>query len=557
MGDARAPARGQDADLDEAVARLVGELDRGAPVRPARPVADIGSLIARWERGAPARSSTLTWTQRAELQRAARPPVRRRTIVLVVAAALLSLGIGLTAVLVVYPTCPTATTFAKTSPTGCFKLNGDAYYFNTQARLLRDGNGFASPQAWNLRTKDTPPDEAIVPGAGHPPVYTVFLATLDRVGITSVNGHRIVETVVVAFGVLLIGLAAFRVGGARGNQVAPIAALLAAVYPMIWINSYRYLSESIYVPIIALVLLTAYGFWRRPTWRSAASFGAMIGLASLVRGEGIFLLGFTLPVVLWALRSLGVKRMIRLGAIVTVVTLAVMAPWVVFNLVRFHEDPVTITSGTGSVLLYGSCDEAFSGPNMGYYSPKCGESQPSAKDDPAMLREDHVNKLAREQATSYLRAHTSELPLVYLARVERMWDVYAPFQNVDFNDTFEKRGRAASLAGLWFYWALLPVAGFGGYTMQRRGIVLSPFVGFAAAVTITAMLSFGITRYRLPADVALVILAAVGLDALLGRFSAWMSTARRMAVREPQHNPPTRSSPPPPVRVPEPSSAHR
>ena len=281
----------------------------------------------------------------------------------------------------------------------------------------------------------------------------------------------------------------------------------------------------------------------------------MIGLASLVRGEGFFLLAFTLPALLWGMRSLGARRMVRLGAVVTTVTFLVMAPWVAYNLSRFHEEPVTITSGTGSVLLYGSCDEAFSGPNIGYYSPKCGDTQPSSKDDPAMLREDHVNKVAREQATSYLRTHTGQLPLVFLARIERMWDVYSPFQNVDFNETYEKRGRAASMAGLWFYWALLPFAAFGGYTMQRRGIALSPFLGFAASVTLTAMLSFGITRYRLPADVALVILAAVGIDALLGRFAGWKATRRRIETAAQHGDRPTRSSAPPPTRVPEPSSA--
>ena len=134
-----------------------------------------------------------------------------------------------------------------------------------------------------------------------------------------------------------------------------------------------------------------------------------------------------------------------------------------------------------------------------------------------MLREDHVDRLARRTATDYLSTHKSQLPLVYLARVERMWDVYAPFQNVELNDEAEGRGAGASLAGLWFYWALLPFAAFGGWAMQRRGIPLSPIIGLAAAVTLTSMLSFGVTRYRLPADIGLVILASIGIDAMVVR----------------------------------------
>ena len=36
--------------------------------------------------------------------------------------------------------------------------------------------------------------------------------------------------------------------------------------------------------------------------------------------------------------------------------------------------------------------------------------------------------------------------------------------------------------------------------------------------TVTAALAFGTTRYRIPADVALVVLAGVGLAALVGRW---------------------------------------
>jgi hypothetical protein len=41
--------------------------------------------------------------------------------------------------------------------------------------------------------------------------------------------------------------------------------------------------------------------------------------------------------------------------------------------------------------------------------------------------------------------------------------------------------------------------------------VLAPLV----LVTITAIISFGIFRFRMPADVALVVLGGVGIDALL------------------------------------------
>ena len=60
----------------------------------------------------------------------------------------------------------------------------------------------------------------------------------------------------------------------------------------------------------------------------------------------------------------------------------------------------------------------------------------------------------------------------------------------------------------------LAVAGF--VVLRRRGqplfILLAPF----ALVLIVSVTSYGILRFRAPADVALVVLGAVALDALLG-----------------------------------------
>jgi hypothetical protein len=101
-----------------------------------------------------------------------------------------------------------------------------------------------------------------------------------------------------------------------------------------------------------------------------------------------------------------------------------------------------------------------------------------------------------------------------------MWDLYAPFQNVELNDHVEGRGYYPSLIGLWYFWLLLPPAIYGAIVLRRRGTPLSPLLGLAVAVTLTAALTFGVTRYRVPAEVSLVILAAVGLDAAISRWRA-------------------------------------
>jgi hypothetical protein len=207
---------------------------------------------------------------------------------------------------------------------------------------------------------------------------------------------------------------------------------------------------------------------------------------------------------------------VQLAAVLVGVMAAVMAPWIIYNLVRF-ERPVTFTSGTGMVLLHGSCDSAFYGDALGYYDLVCGNQLPSAHGPESS--EDALDEIARAQAFDYITENTGQIPTVVLARAGRVWDVYQPYQNIEFNDLLEGRGTTPSTIGLWYYWALLPLGLVGAVVLKRRAIPISPLVGMFVAVTLTAMLTFGITRYRVPADVALVVLAALGIDSLveLGR----------------------------------------
>jgi hypothetical protein len=94
-----------------------------------------------------------------------------------------------------------------------------------------------------------------------------------------------------------------------------------------------------------------------------------------------------------------------------------------------------------------------------------------------------------------------------------MWQVYKPAQDVDLDVNVEGRGRAPSEAGLVMYAVLLPLAVAGIVIVKRQGLPISPLVAPAVAVSLTAALSFGVTRYRVPADAALVVAAAVAVDA--------------------------------------------
>jgi hypothetical protein len=68
------------------------------------------------------------------------------------------------------------------------------------------------------------------------------------------------------------------------------------------------------------------------------------------------------------------------------------------------------------------------------------------------------------------------------------------------------------------YYPLLALAAVGIVVLRRRRVPVSPFLGMAAIVTVTAAITFGTTRYRVPLEAAIVVLAAIALDAALRRW---------------------------------------
>src|SRR5439155_7878935 len=173
------------------------------------------------------------------------------------------------------------------------------------------------------------------------------------------------------------------------------------------------------------------------------------------RSEGAMLFAlFALPTLLLVPRVATRKRFELLG-VVAVVAVLVVGPWTIRNLTTF-EKPSLLGNGFGWVLAYGSCDAAFSGPRLGYWDDSC-----SLKDYPPDSEESVLDQMARTTALDYLCDHKSRIPVVVAARIGRIWDVYRPFQNVELNDTSERRGHDASWAVLIGYGLVMPFAIFG------------------------------------------------------------------------------------------------
>jgi 4-amino-4-deoxy-L-arabinose transferase-like glycosyltransferase len=390
-------------------------------------------------------------------------------------------------------------------------LTDNTWYW-LQSDLLADGKGFANPLIWYKQCVVDQVSCAVSHSAGKPPLYTSYLAIFHLLGLESPLSMRLASGLLGAAAVVGVGLLARRLTGS--DRAGLIAAVFAALYPNLWMNDALILSESMYAPVIVALLWATYAVIERPTWQRAAALGAMIGVACLTRSESQILVVLLVgPLVLWSLRSIEWRQRIAVGAVSVLCAGLVVSPWVAKNLSEF-EHPVFISIGTGFVLDVSNCDSTYYGDLLGYTDANC-----SNDDWPPDADESEIELILREDALEYIRTHKSRIPVVVLARVGRMWNVYRPLQGVDLDVFFERRAKPHAQAALWSYYALGALAVAGAMSMWRAKRPLLPFGVMIAMVSFTAASSMPITRYRVAAEVVWVVLAGIGADWLWSRRS--------------------------------------
>ena len=374
---------------------------------------------------------------------------------------------------------------------------GDAFYYHYQANLIVQGKGwFIDPAVYLLK------HHPIVPAAEHAPLWTVALALADALGLRSYLAQLLWACLVGAGAVAVTGLAAREVAGRRAGL---IAAALAAAYPNYWLNTGTGLSETLVLLTVGAVVLLCYQLWKRPSVSKAAALGIACAFAALTRSELILFVALVLVPTMLALRSITLRRRLALMGVGVLAALVIMAPWVGFNLARFSH-PEFLSTELGSALVTANCRPTYYGTKLGYWSLSCLSADPASGDQSARdLQHRHF-------ALEYVKAHESRLPVVLVARVGREFGLYAPLQQIRFDNHIEGRALVPIEIGLVMYYVMAITSVFGIFTLKRRGISVAPFIGILIEVVLTAVLLYGTTRFRTPLEVGLVVLTAVVVD---------------------------------------------
>jgi 4-amino-4-deoxy-L-arabinose transferase-like glycosyltransferase len=356
-------------------------------------------------------------------------------------------------------------------------VGGDASFYHSVANLIAHGVFY---------------DRRILghnyPTALHPPLFSLVLSPVALLGGVHLLPQRIAGCLIGCCSVVLIALLGRRVSGERAGT---LAGAVAVVYPPFVTADGSLQSEPLYVLLLVVVLLLAWRLACAPSFTAALALGAVIGLLALTRTEGVFLLALLAWPAAWGMAQ---GRAMRLLA-TTVACAVVLAPWVIRNAIVFHK--LELSANYVTVIPAANCRDTYYGRDIGWWSLDCLAHARTAY-------QFHIGDASPTPGLRYIERHPARAVLVAAARVARTFSFYQPLRI----GNMEPRRRWFDALGLVLYYPLLILAVIGAARLRtRRWLLLAP----VWSVLLVAATGWGNARFRIGADVSIVVLAAVAL----------------------------------------------
>jgi 4-amino-4-deoxy-L-arabinose transferase-like glycosyltransferase len=369
------------------------------------------------------------------------------------------------------------------------------------------------------------------PSAFRPPLYPFALAAVYELGGGWTAG-RVLAAILGVAAVLLVLLISQRLWGRR---VGLTAGAIAAVFPPLVLLNASLLSEPLFVVLVLSALLATLRYRDDQRVRWAATAGVLCGLAALTRSNGTLLVLAALLGV-WTVRPRVRRTALIASAAVVGCAVLTVAPWVVRNAIQFDRFVgISTQGGVGLASTYNAESRRAGRPGLPVPSHQLHvfEDLYRRKD----LDEAELGSRLTSRALDYIRDHPGYVVETSAWNSLRMLDLT---HDIDFDFLYEGLVLQATgvdrlvvapivLGGIYLVLALA-LAGIVA-EVRRPSRRAPPFVWtFPLVVVLPAIAVYGLSRYRAPADPFLVMLAAVGINALLERGLAGVR-ARRSAQR--------------------------
>jgi hypothetical protein len=171
-----------------------------------------------------------------------------------------------------------------------------------------------------------------------------------------------------------------------------------------------------------------------------------------------------------------------------------------------------LSSQLEATLAGANCDSTYRGPNIGLFTcvaPYRHHVGDDESDDAQTLR---------QIALHYIDGHLNGVPAVVGARIGRVTGLFHVSQQIDLDTLVEKRERPLALTGVLVGYAT-EVAALAGIVilLRRRGPPVFPLAAMLAITIFTVAATYANDRFRATGETALLILAAVALEALRPR----------------------------------------
>lgn len=386
----------------------------------------------------------------------------------------------------------------------------DAGAYHRLANDLAAGRGYIRPFDHLLLHKDRATAE-------YPPLFPGVLSVASLLGAKTVHAQRIFLAFIGTGTVVGIGLLGRKLAG---DAAGLVAAALAAFYPMLFQSDAALMSETLFVFLVTIALVLAYRAADAPSPGRFALLGAVLGVAALTRTEGLLLAVVLVVPLALTLDAAALSRRVTLVVVGLVATAAVVTPWTIRNAVALHAF-VPISTNVGTAIDGANCDLTYYGPQLGSWRSTFGARPASSSacfEGFDVRRADFDEAAAatthRDEGLRYTRHHLRRLVTAVMpARFMRTWGLWHVDQQIDLA-TLEGRTTRWETIGTWMYWCLLPLAAVGVLVLAYRHVRVWPLLATAVAVAIATVLTYGNQRFRVAAEPAIVVAAAVTLVAV-------------------------------------------